>query len=158
MTGGMVPLHRLPHGEDLPLPEYATELSAGVDLLAAVEADVVLLPGARTLVPTGIAIALPQGSEAQVRPRSGLALKHGITVLNSPGTIDADYRGEIGVILINLGQEPFTISRGSRIAQMIVAPCFRVHWQTVETLPDSARGTGGFGSTGFTQRPREPQR
>jgi len=158
MTEGMVPLHRLPHGEDLPLPEYATEFSAGVDLLAAVDADVVLLPGARTLVPTGIAIALPQGSEAQVRPRSGLALKHGITVLNAPGTIDADYRGEIGVILINLGQEPFTISRGSRIAQMIVAPCFRVRWRTVETLPDSARGTGGFGSTGFTPRAREPQR
>jgi len=158
MIQGTIPLRRLPHGEDLPLPTYATEFSAGVDLLAAVDANVVLQPGARTLVPTGIAIALPQGSEAQVRPRSGLALKHGITVLNSPGTIDADYRGEIGVILINLGQEPFTISRGSRIAQMVIAPCGQARWQTVETLPKSGRGAGGFGSTGFTPRAGEPQR
>lgn len=158
MTHWTIPLRRLPHGDGLPLPAYATELSAGVDLLAAVDADVVLQPGARTLVPTGIAIALPPDTEAQVRPRSGLALKHGISVLNSPGTIDADYRGEIGVILINLGQEPFTISRGSRIAQMVIAPCGQARWQTVETLPESGRGAGGFGSTGFTARAGEPQR
>jgi len=149
MTRWEIPLRRLPHGEGLPLPAYATELSAGVDLLAAVDADVVLQPGARALVPTGIAIALPAGAEAQVRPRSGLALRHGITLLNSPGTIDADYRGEIGVILINLGQEPFTIGRGSRIAQMVIAPCGQARWRTVETLPESARGDGGFGSTGM---------
>jgi dUTP pyrophosphatase len=153
-----VTLKVLPHGEGLPLPDYATALSAGVDLLAAVGEDVILQPGARALVPTGIAIALPENTEAQVRPRSGLALKHGITVLNAPGTIDADYRGEIGVILINLGQEPFTISRGSRIAQMIVAPYGQVRWQTVETLPDTVRGVDGFGSTGYTPPVREQQR
>ncbi|MHA1600126.1 MAG: dUTP diphosphatase [Alphaproteobacteria bacterium] len=158
MTQLTIALRRLPHGKDLPLPAYATALSAGVDLLAAVDADVVLQPGARALIPTGIAIALPSNTEAQVRPRSGLALKHGITVLNSPGTIDADYRGEIGVILINLGQEAFTISRGSRIAQMIIAPCGQARWQTVETLPESVRGIDGFGSTGFTPRTGEPQR
>jgi len=158
MTKLPIALRRLPHGEDLPLPDYATALSAGVDLLAAVDADVVLQPGARALIPTGIAIALPSNTEAQVRPRSGLALKHGITVLNSPGTIDADYRGEIGVILINLGQEAFTISRGSRIAQMVIAPCGQARWQTVETLPESVRGIDGFGSTGFTPRTGEPQR
>jgi dUTP pyrophosphatase len=143
-----VALTRLPHGADLALPAYATELSAGMDLLAAVEADVVLTPGERRLIPSGIAIALPAGTEAQVRPRSGLALKHGITVLNAPGTIDADYRGEIGVILINLGQEPFTIHRGDRIAQLVIAAHAQARWQVVETLDDSARGAGGFGSTG----------
>jgi len=153
-----IALRRLPHGADLPLPDYATAFSAGVDLLAAVEADVVLQPGARALIPTGIAIALPENMEAQVRPRSGLALKHGITVLNAPGTIDADYRGEIGVVLINLGQEPFTVSRGSRIAQMIFAPCGQVRWQTVETLPESVRGIDGFGSTGYAPPAREVQR
>ena len=158
MTDWTIPLHRLPHGDGLPLPAYATALSAGVDLLAAVAEDVILQPGARALVPTGIAIALPSGTEAQVRPRSGLALKHGISVLNSPGTIDADYRGEIGVILVNLGQEPFTVSRGSRIAQMVIAPCGQARWHTVETLPDSARGDGGFGSTGIAARAGEGRR
>jgi dUTP pyrophosphatase len=143
-----VALTRLPHGADLALPAYATELSAGMDLLAAVEADVVLTPGERRLIPSGIAIALPAGTEAQVRPRSGLALKHGITVLNAPGTIDADYRGEIGVILINLGEAPFTIHRGDRIAQLVIAAHAQARWQVVETLDDSARGAGGFGSTG----------
>jgi dUTP pyrophosphatase len=149
MTHWEIPLRRLPHGDGLPLPAYATALSAGVDLLAAVAADVVLQPGARALIPTGIAIALPDGVEAQVRPRSGLALKHGITVLNSPGTIDADYRGEVGVILINHGQAPFTIRRGERIAQMVIAPCGQAHWRTVDALPETTRGDGGFGSTGM---------
>ncbi len=148
MTDVTIALRRLPHGEGLALPSYATDGSAGLDLLAAVESEVILAPGERRLVPTGIAIALPPGTEAQVRPRSGLALKHGITVLNSPGTIDSDYRGEVGVILINLGQAPFAILRGSRIAQMIVAPVTRAGWQEVEDLADSARGAGGFGSTG----------
>ena len=139
---------RLPHGADLALPGYATEMSAGMDLLAAVEAAVVLAPGERRLIPSGIAIALPAGTEAQVRPRSGLALKHGITVLNAPGTIDADYRGEVGVILINLSQEPFTINRGDRIAQLVIAAYTQARWQVVEVLDDSARGGGGFGSTG----------
>ena len=143
-----VALKRLPHGADLTLPGYATAQSAGMDLLAAVEAEVVLLPGERRLIPSGIAIALPAGLEAQVRPRSGLALKHGVTVLNSPGTVDADYRGEIGVILINLGQEPFTIQRGDRIAQLVIAAHAQARWRVVETLEDSARGAGGFGSTG----------
>jgi dUTP pyrophosphatase len=143
-----VALKRLPHGADLALPGYATEQSAGMDLLAAIEAEVVLAPGERRLIPSGIAIALPAGLEAQVRPRSGLALKHGVTVLNSPGTVDADYRGEIGVILINLGQEPFTIQRGDRIAQLVIAAHAQARWSVVEVLEDSARGAGGFGSTG----------
>ena len=143
-----VQVKRLPHGADLPLPHYATPDSAGVDLVAAVEDAVVLAPGERRLIPTGIAIALPPGTEAQVRPRSGLALRHGITLLNTPGTIDADYRGEIGVILINLGQEPFAIDRGMRIAQMIVAPVVQVAWDEVAELSESQRGAGGFGSTG----------
>ena len=148
MSAGEVALLRLPHGADLALPSYATEMSAGMDLLAAVEAAVVLAPGERRLIPSGIAIALPAGAEAQVRPRSGLALKHGITVLNAPGTIDADYRGEVGVILINLGEAPFTIHRGDRIAQLVIAAHAQARWQVVETLDDSARGAGGFGSTG----------
>ena len=143
-----VALKRLPHGADLALPGYATELSAGMDLLAAVEAAVVLAPGERRLIPSGIAIALPAGLEAQVRPRSGLALKHGVTVLNAPGTIDADYRGELGVILINLGQEAFTIERGDRIAQLVISSHAQARWRVVEALEDSARGAGGFGSTG----------
>ena len=143
-----VQIKRLPHGADLPLPHYATPDSAGVDLLAAVEDAVILAPGERRLIPTGIAIALPPGSEAQVRPRSGLALRHGITLLNTPGTIDADYRGEIGVILINLGQEAFAIDRGMRIAQMVVAPVVQVAWDEVAELDESQRGAGGFGSTG----------
>jgi dUTP pyrophosphatase len=143
-----VPLLRLAHGRDLPVPAYATEHAAGLDLLAAVEGKVEIAPGDRLLLPTGIAIALPAGYEAQVRPRSGLALKHGVTLLNSPGTIDADYRGEIGVMLINHGNAPFTISRGDRIAQLVVAPVSRATWREVESLPESERGAGGFGSTG----------
>jgi dUTP pyrophosphatase len=145
-----VAVHRLEHGRGLPLPEIATSAAAGVDLMAAVSETIVIAPGARKLVPTGLAIALPDGYEAQVRPRSGLAMRNGITVLNSPGTIDADYRGEIGVLLINLGQDPFTIERGMRIAQMVVAPVSRLEWREVTELPVSERGAGGFGSTGVT--------
>ena len=148
MADVTVPLKRLPHGADLPLPEYATALSAGVDLIAAVAATVALEPGARTIIPTGIAIQLPAGFEAQVRPRSGLAAKHGITVLNSPGTIDADYRGEVGVVLINQGTVIFPVERGMRIAQMIVAPVAVAVWREVGDLDDTQRGGGGFGSTG----------
>ncbi|MHA1567218.1 MAG: dUTP diphosphatase [Alphaproteobacteria bacterium] len=148
MSDVVVAVTQLDHGGDLPLPAYATPGSAGMDLLAAVSEAVTLAPGARMVVPTGLKIALPEGHEAQVRPRSGLALKLGLTVLNSPGTIDADYRGEVGVILANLGQDPVTIERGMRIAQMIVAPVSRAVWQRVEDLPDSDRGSGGFGSTG----------
>ncbi len=148
MTKTAVAVQRLPHGADLPLPAYATEHSAGMDLLAAVESDIVLQPGERKLIPSGIAIALPPGTEAQVRPRSGLALKHGISVLNAPGTIDADYRGEVGVILINHGREPYTVTRGSRIAQIVIAPHCQAAWQPVEALSASVRGAGGFGSTG----------
>ena len=143
-----VPLRVLPHGSGLPLPSYATPGSAGLDLAAAVTAELVLAPGDRAAVPTGIAIALPEGYEAQVRPRSGLALRHGLTVLNSPGTVDADYRGEIQIILANLGREPVTIARGQRIAQLVVAPVQRVLWQETQVLPESRRGAGGFGSTG----------
>ncbi len=148
MSDVIVAVTQLAHGGDLPLPAYATPGSAGMDLLAAVAETITLAPGARMVVPTGLKIALPAGHEAQVRPRSGLALKQGLTVLNSPGTIDADYRGEVGVILANLGQDPVTITRGMRIAQMIVAPVSRAVWQRVEDLPDSDRGSGGFGSTG----------
>jgi dUTP pyrophosphatase len=143
-----VPVRRLPHAADLPLPAYATSGAAGLDLLAAVAADIVIEPGARALVPTGIALALPDGFEAQVRPRSGLALRHGVTQLNSPGTIDADYRGEVAVVLVNHGPEPFTVARGMRVAQLIVAPVQRIAWRPVEALPETARGDGGFGSTG----------
>ena len=143
-----VAVKRLPHGADLPLPDYATPDSAGMDLLAAVDEDLVLGAGERALVPTGLSIALPEGHEAQVRPRSGLALRNGVTVLNSPGTVDADYRGEVCVILANLGTEPFTVTRGMRIAQMVVAPVTRLAWREVDALPDSERGAGGFGSTG----------
>lgn len=146
-----LPLIVLPHGKDLPLPSYATTLAAGADLSAALDADITLAPLERQLVPTGIAIALPAGYEAQIRPRSGLALKHGITLVNTPGTIDADYRGEIKVILVNLGSEPVVISRGMRIAQMVVAPVSQAAFQVVESLDDTARGDGGFGSTGFKQ-------
>jgi len=152
MTKLSVPVQRLPHGQDLPLPGYATADSAGMDLLAAVADQVTLAPGERRLIPTGLAIALPAGTEAQVRPRSGLALKHGLSVLNAPGTIDADYRGEVGVILINLGQAPVTLSRGDRIAQLVVAPCQQIAWQPTESLDASARGEGGFGSTGVDGR------
>lgn len=146
-----VEVRRLPHAEDLPLPRYETIHAAGMDLVAAVSADVVLPPGGRALVPTGIAIALPKEWEAQVRPRSGLAAKNGVTVLNAPGTVDADYRGEVGVVLINLGGESFTVSRGMRVAQMVVAPVARVRWREVRELADTARGAGGFGSTGIAQ-------
>ncbi|MBL8700927.1 MAG: dUTP diphosphatase [Alphaproteobacteria bacterium] len=148
MSAIAVAVTRLPHGRDLPLPSRATADSAGADLFAAVTEDVVLAPGARRLVPTGLAIALPPGTEAQIRPRSGLALKHGVTVLNTPGTIDADYRGEVGVLLVNLGQEPFRVTRGLRIAQLVVATVARFDWREVATLPGSVRGEGGFGSTG----------
>lgn len=137
-----------PHAEGLPLPAYATAQSAGLDLMAAISSDLRLSPMQRMLVPTGISIALPANFEAQIRPRSGLALKSGITVLNSPGTIDADYRGEIKVLLINMGTEEVTISRGDRIAQMVIAPCLQATWNPVETLDETARGEGGFGSTG----------
>jgi dUTP pyrophosphatase len=143
-----VKIMQLAHGEGLPLPAYATKQAAGVDLMAAIGEDIVLKPLARLLVPTGIALALPEDFEAQIRPRSGLALKHGITLLNSPGTIDADYRGEIKALLVNLGQEDFVISRGMRIAQMVIAPVVQVRWQQVEMLDDTARSANGFGSTG----------
>jgi dUTP pyrophosphatase len=146
-----VPIVRLAHGADLDLPAYATAHAAGLDLMAALDDPVTLAAGARALVPTGIAIALPPGFEAQVRPRSGLAVKHGVTVLNSPGTIDADYRGEIKVILINLGQDAFIVEPKARIAQLIVAPVTRILWSPTETLPETARGDGGFGSTGMRQ-------
>ena len=146
-----VSIKRLPHGADLPLPAYETAHAAGLDLPAAVEADLVLLPGAKAMVPTGLAIALPEDYEAQIRPRSGLAGKHAVTVLNSPGTIDADYRGEIKVILINHGPDPFTITRGMRIAQMVVAPVARAQWIETDDLSETARGAGGFGSTGLVK-------
>lgn len=139
---------RLPHAEGLPLPTYATDGAAGMDLLAAVAAPLVIPPGGRALVPTGLAIALPHGYELQVRPRSGLALKNGITLPNSPGTIDEDYRGELGVIVLNAGAEPFTVERGMRIAQAVIAPVVRAAWREVTALPETLRGTGGFGSTG----------
>jgi len=148
-----VPVRRLAHGAGLPLPAYATEGSAGLDLMAAITAPVDLPPMGRAVVPTGIAIALPSGYEAQVRPRSGLAAKHGITVLNAPGTIDADYRGEIGVTLVNLGDAPFRVEPGMRVAQMVVAPVSTVAWNEVEELPASRRGGGGFGSTGNGNAP-----
>lgn len=145
-----VHLKRLPHAQGLDLPAYATPQAAGLDLYAAVAEDVVLLPGERKLIPTGLAIALPEGFEAQIRPRSGLALKNGLAVLNSPGTIDADYRGEIQIILANLGGEPFTVTRGMRIAQMVVAAYTRVAFRLTQELPETLRGEGGFGSTGVT--------
>jgi dUTP pyrophosphatase len=144
-----VALKRLPEGEGLPLPTYMTEHAAGADLCAAVHEELTLLPGARALVPAGFAIALPDGYEAQIRPRSGLALKHGVTCLNSPGTIDADYRGPVCVVLANFGTEPFVIRRGDRIAQMIVAPVSHADFAIVEELPQSVRDAGGFGHTGF---------
>lgn len=138
----------LPHGEGLPLPHYASALAAGADLRAAIDDDVVLQPGSHQLIPTGFAMALPDGYEAQVRPRSGLALKHGVTVLNSPGTIDADYRGEVGVILVNHSDTAFHIQRGDRIAQMVIAAFCRADWKRVDVLSETERGTGGFGSSG----------
>lgn len=134
--------------KDLPLPAYQTELSAGMDLLAAVEEDIVLEPGEIRLIPTGLKIAVPDGYEAQIRPRSGLALKHGISMVNCVGTIDADYRGEVGVILINHGKKPFPIARGERIAQMVINPIVQADFNLVESLDDTERGEGGFGHTG----------
>lgn len=138
----------LQHALGLPLPHYATELSAGCDLRAAIGDAIVLEPGARALVPTGLCVALPGDCELQVRPRSGLAWKHGITMINPPGTIDADYRGEISVPLVNLGQQPFTITRGERIAQAVLAPVLQIDWDVVDDLDETSRGSGGFGSTG----------
>lgn len=144
-----VPIRRLPHAADLPLPAYGTKGSAAVDLCATVMDSIILQPGTWELIPTGIAIATPEGYEAQIRPRSGLALKHGITVLNAPGTIDSDYRGEVQVILINHGRKPFKIERGMRIAQLLIAPYTRVEWEVVVTLDaKTERGSNGFGSTG----------
>ncbi|MDB3952877.1 dUTP diphosphatase [Alphaproteobacteria bacterium] len=140
---------RLAHGADLPLPDYATADSAGLDLMAAIGVPKSLAPAERALIPSGLSIALPSGYEAQVRPRSGLAYKNGITVLNSPGTIDSDYRGEVGVILINHGDEPFVIERGMRIAQLVISPITQLTWDEVETLTNTARGERGFGSTGL---------
>jgi dUTP pyrophosphatase len=143
-----IALCRLDHAADLPLPAYETAHAAGMDLMACIPAPMELAPGKRALIPTGFSIALPEGFEAQVRPRSGLALKHGVTVLNAPGTIDADYRGEIGVILINHGEVNFVITRGLRIAQMVVAEVARAVWSETASLTETARGAGGFGSTG----------
>ena len=145
-----VHITRLPHGKDLPLPSYHSALAAGLDLIAAVPADsaLSLAPGARALIPTGLAVALPPGPEAQGRPRSGLAVRHGLTVLNAPGTRDADYRGEIQVLLVNLGGEAVAITRGMRIAQLVVATVARAQLREVESLDETTRGTGGFGSTG----------
>jgi len=140
-------VQRLPSGRDLPLPSYMTEQSAGMDIHAAVSEDTVILPGERRQIPSGIAISLPQGFEAQIRPRSGLALRHGITLVNAPGTIDADYRGEIQILLINHGGVPFTVRRGDRIAQMIVQRVARVFWVERDRLDHTARGDGGFGHT-----------
>lgn len=144
-----VAVRRLPHSEGLPLPSYATAGAAGMDLLAAVNGFLTIPPGGRALVPTGLCIALPPGYELQIRPRSGLALKHGITLPNSPGTIDEDYRGELCVIVLNTGEESFTVERGTRIAQAVIAPVFRVAWNEVNDLDATERGTGGFGSTGI---------
>lgn len=144
-----VALKRLPESEGLPLPAYMSEHAAGADVCAAIASDLTLAPGTRALVPAGFSIAVPAGFEAQIRPRSGLALKSGITCLNTPGTIDADYRGPVQVLLANLGAEPVVIRRGDRIAQMIVAPVARAAFDAVEELPDTERGAGGFGSTGI---------
>jgi dUTP pyrophosphatase len=150
VTEVRVALQRLPHGEGLPPPEYMTEHAAGADLRAAVREQLTLLPGARALVPTGFSIALPAGYEAQIRPRSGLAIRSGVTCLNSPGTIDADYRGEVAVVLANFGSEPVVVRRGDRIAQLVVAPVSRSAFELVEELPPTLRGDRGFGSTGVS--------
>ncbi len=152
MNDVTISITRLPHGADLPLPAYETADSAGMDIRAAVDAPVNIRPGGRALIPTGFKMALPRGYEAQIRPRSGLALKKGITLPNTPGTIDADYRGEVGIILMNMGEENFRIERGDRIAQMIIAPVLQARWQEVKTLDETTRGEGGFGSTGVAER------
>jgi len=150
MSALAVSIMRLPHGADLPLPSYQSEAAAGLDLFAAVPADgpITIAPGRHAAIPTGIALALPAGTEAQVRPRSGLARQHGVTVLNAPGTVDADYRGEIQVLLINHGADPFPVTRGMRIAQLVIAPVSRIELREVGNLGDTLRGAGGFGSTG----------
>lgn len=148
MESVRVAIERLDGSKDLPLPRYMTDHAAGMDIVAAVATEITLAPGERALIPTGIAIALPAGYEAQIRPRSGLALRSGVTLVNTPGTIDADYRGEIRIILINHGTDPFTVRRGDRIAQMVVAPVSRVTWDLGQGLSDTARGSGGFGHTG----------
>ena len=142
-----VSIQRMPGTEDLPLPSYMTAQAAGMDLTAAVEADVTILPGERKLIPTGVRVAIPEGYEAEVRPRSGLALHHGVTLVNAPGTIDADYRGEVGIILINHGQTPFIVRRGDRIAQMVVHRVCKVRWKSCGALTPTTRGDGGFGHT-----------
>ena len=144
----IVSIRRIPGSEDIPLPEYATPGSAGLDLRAAVDSDVILLPGERKLIPTGLTLAIPEGYEGQVRPRSGLALKHGISMANTPGTIDSDYRGPVQVIMINLGSEPFVVRRGDRIAQLVICPVAHARLVEVESLPETARNDGGFGHTG----------
>ncbi|MBV8798841.1 MAG: dUTP diphosphatase [Alphaproteobacteria bacterium] len=144
-----VPIKRLPHSQDLPLPAYATAGSAGMDLLAAIDGEIGVNPAARVTVPTGLVVALPEGYEAQIRPRSGLALHHGVTLLNAPGTIDSDYRGEIKVIVINLGDTPFRIARGMKIAQMVIARHERVELFEADEMPATKRAAGGFGSTGY---------
>lgn len=156
MSEATIQVCRLPHGADLPLPAYQSAQAAGMDLFAAVSADapVVIAPGQRALIPTGLTVALPPGTEGQVRPRSGLAIRHGLTVLNAPGTIDADYRGEIGVILVNLGHESFIVSRGMRIAQFVIQPVLRSRIEEVDQLDDTCRGDGGFGSTGIDRSAR----
>lgn len=143
-----IAVRRLPHGADLPLPSYATEGAAGMDLLAAVTTPVTIEPGQRALIPTGLTLALPAGHELQIRPRSGLALKNGILLANSPGTIDEDYRGELQIIVLNAGNAPFIVERGMRIAQAVLAPVTRATWHETDTLPETTRAAGGFGSTG----------
>jgi dUTP pyrophosphatase len=150
MTTVQIPIKTLPHGAGLPLPTYATPMSAGMDLYAAVTSSAVLMPGERLLVPTGMSMALPLGYEAQIRPRSGLARKHGITVLNSPGTIDTDYRGEVQVLLVHLGTEVYMVQRGDRIAQFVVTPCVQGIWVPQDDLETTQRASGGFGSTGVS--------
>lgn len=150
MTKLAVQISRLPNGHGLPLPAARSEAAAGLDLCAAVDQPTILEPGARALIPTGFALALPQGYEGQVRPRSGLAAKHGVTLLNAPGTVDSDYRGELKVLLANLGDVPFAVTRGMRIAQLVVAPASSVEVVEVAALDDTGRGSGGFGSTGIS--------
>jgi dUTP pyrophosphatase len=142
-----VSISRLPGTEDLPLPRYMTEQAAGMDLVAAVGADVTIRPGERVLIPTGVIVAVPEGYEAEIRPRSGLALRHGVTLVNAPGTIDADYRGEVGIVMINHGRTPFVVKRGDRVAQMVVHRVCRVGWSVSDALPPTGRGDGGFGHT-----------
>lgn len=156
MTAPLLPVQVMragSHGEGLPLPSYATAGAAGLDLLAAVHDTLTVAPGERVLVPTGLCVALPPGHELQIRPRSGLALRHGVVLPNSPGTIDEDFRGELKIIVMNAGHEPFSIARGMRIAQGVLAPVLRIAWVEVERLDETARATGGFGSTGVTHAP-----